>query len=233
MKAGFFGATSALLLALASTPATAQTTVVDEGTFVLREGGREVGREVFAIRRSGTGPGSVIIAQGRVDLGESDDLVTQLEVSGEGFRPATYAVQVEGTEPQRIAGRVAGGRFSARIISPAGEMMREYLAGEGAVIVDEGVAHQYFFIAQQLDGTPTFTVPLIIPRQSRQVSATVTVGDTENVTIGGQSIVARRLSVRANGLPDRTVWVDADGRVLRLEIADRGMTAERLAPPGS
>ena len=83
----------------------AKITVVDEGTFILRENGREVGREVFAIRRSGTGPGAVVVAQGRVDLGESDDLVTQLEVSGEGFRPATYAVQVEGTEPQRIAGR--------------------------------------------------------------------------------------------------------------------------------
>ena len=232
MKANFFGATSALLLALASSPLTAQTTVVDEGTFILRENGREVGREVFAIRRSGTGPGAVVVAQGRVDLGESDDLVTQLEVSGEGFRPATYAVQVEGTEPQRIAGRVAGGRFSARIISPAGEMMREYLAGEGAVIVDEGVAHQYFFIAQRLDQA-TFTVPLIIPRQSRQVSASVTVGATENVTIGGQAIAARRLTVRPTGLPDRTVWVDADGRVLRLEIPDRGMSAERTAPPGS
>ena len=232
MKAYFFAATGALLLALASSPAGAQTTVVDEGTFILRENGREVGREVFAIRRSGTGPGAVVVAQGRVDLGESDDLVTQLEVSGEGFRPATYAVQVEGTEPQRIAGRVAGGRFSARIISPAGEMMREYLAGEGAVIVDEGVAHQYFFIAQRLD-VASFTVPLIIPRQSRQVSASVSVGSTENVTIGGQSIVARRLTVSPTGLPDRTVWVDADGRVLRLEVPSRGMTAERVAPPGS
>jgi len=232
MKAHFFGATSALLLALASSPVGAQTTVVDEGTFVLRENGREVGREVFAIRRSGTGPGAVVIAQGRVDLGEADDLVTSLEVSGEGFRPATYAVQVEGAEPQRIAGRVAGGRFSARIISPAGEMMREYLAGEGAVIVDEGVAHQYYFIAQQL-GESSFTVPLIIPRQSRQVSASVSVGAAESLTIGGQQIAARRLEVRPTGLPDRTVWVDAQGRVLRLEIPDRGMSAERVAVPGS
>ena len=232
MKAGFFGATSALLLALATADAGAQTTLVDEGTFVLRENGREVGREVFAIRRSGTGPGAVVVAQGRIELGESDDLVTQLEVSGEGFRPATYAVQVEGTEPQRIAGRVAGGRFSARIVSPAGEMMREYLAGEGAVIVDEGVAHQYYFIAQRLDDA-TFTVPMIIPRQSRQVSASVTVGASENITIGGQSVAARRLTVSPTGLPDRSVWVDSQGRVLRLEIEGRGMTAERLAPPGT
>ena len=231
MKAYLFGASSALLIALAGSPAQAQTTVVDEGTFILRENGREVGREVFAIRRSGTGPGAVVVAQGRVDLGEADDLVTSLEVSGEGFRPATYAVQVEGDAPQRIAGRVAGGRFSARIISPAGEMMREYLAGEGAVIVDEGVAHQYYFIAQRLDGS-SFTVPLIIPRQSRQVSAAVSVGEPASITIGGRSIMARRLDVRPTGLPDRAVWVDDQGRVLRLEIQSRGMTAEREAPPG-
>ena len=231
MKAFVFGAASAFVLALPA-PAVAQTTVLDEGTFVLRENGREVGREVFSIRMSGTGPGAVVVAQGRVELGEADDLVTSLEVSGDGFRPATYAVQVEGTEPQRIAGRVSGGRFSARIISPAGEMMREYLAGEGAVIVDDGVAHQYYFIAQQLDGA-TFTVPLIIPRQSRQVSASVSVGAPASLTIGGQSIQARRLDVSPSGMPDRSVWVDADGRVLRLEIPSRGMTAERLAPPGS
>lgn len=230
MKAFFFGATSTLLLAVAASAGSAQTTLVDEGTFILRENGREVGREVFAIRRSGTGPAAVVIAQGRVDLGESDDMVTSLEVSGEGFRPATYAVQVEGVSPQRIAGRVAGGRFSARIISPAGEMMREYLAGEGAVIVDEGVAHQYYFIAQRLESA-SFTVPLIIPRQSRQVSAAVSVGASETITIGGVSLAARRLEVRPTGLPDRSVWVDSQGRVLRLEIAGRGMTAERMAPP--
>lgn len=231
MKAFFFGFTTALLLAL-PLPGTGQTTVVDEGTFVLRENGSEVGREVFAIRRSGTGPGAVVIAQGRVELGGADDLVTSLEVSGEGFRPATYAVQVEGDQPQRIAGRVSGGRFSARIISPAGEMMREYLAGDGAVIVDDGVAHQYYFIAQQLDGA-SFTVPLIIPRQSRQVSASVSVGATESITIGGRSIQARRLDVRPAGLPERSVWVDAEGRVLRLEVSGHGMSAERLTAPGS
>lgn len=230
MKAYLFGASSALLLAFGGSAAAAQTTVVDEGTFILRENGREVGREVFSIRRSGTGPGAVVVAQGRVDLGESDDVVTALEVSGDGFRPATYAVQVEGTEPQRIAGRVSGGRFSARIISPAGEMMREYLAGEGAVIVDEGVAHQYYFIAQGLESS-SFTVPLIIPRQSRQVSASVTVGDPASLTIGGRPVMARRLDIRPTGLPDRSVWVDSEGRVLRLEVQGRGMTAEREAPP--
>lgn len=231
MKSFRFAISSALV-ALLSTSAAAQTTVVDEGTFVLRENGREVGREIFSIRRSGTGPGAVVIAQGRVDLGEADDLVTSLEVSGEGFRPATYAVQVEGSEPQRIAGRVSGGRFSARIISPAGEMMREYLAGEGAVIIDEGVAHQYYFISQRLRGD-AFTVPVIIPRQSRQVSASVSVGAAESISIGGQSVTARRLEVRPAGLPSRSVWIDAAGRILRLEIADRGMVAERLAAPGS
>jgi hypothetical protein len=58
-------------------------------------------------------------------------------------------VKVEGAESQQIAGRVVGGRFSAKIISPAGEQMREYLASDGAIVADEGVAHHYYFLARQ------------------------------------------------------------------------------------
>jgi hypothetical protein len=137
---------------------------------------------------------------------------------------------VEGANPEKIAGRVAAGRFSARIVSAGGERMREYLASEGAVLVDEGVAHQYHFLAQRALAGST-QIPLIIPRQNQQVAATVSVAGNERVTIGGATVEARRLVVSVPGGAERQVWVDSQGRVLRLEIPARKFVAERVAAP--
>lgn len=220
----------AVLMAVAPRPAAAQTLLLDEGTFVIRSEGRDIGQETFTIRRSGTDASSVVTAQGRVTLTSAGDIRTSLETAGPALRPAAYQIAIEGDAPQRIAGRVAGGRFSARIVSPEGEMMREYLAGDGAVIIDDGVAHQHYFIARRIDEAP-FTIPVIIPRQSRQASASVSAPVTERVSIAGQSVSARRFSVELTGGDARTVWIDGAGRVLRLEVPAQGLTVERTALP--
>src|SRR5690606_11819836 len=225
----------AIILAAVSSPAAAraQTISLDEGAFRIIMGGREVGRETFVIRQSGSGSGAVIIAQGRVVLdtiGGAAELSPSLEVVGASLRPAAYQVEVRGPDAQRIAGRLVGGRFSARIVSAAGEQMREYLASDGAVLLDETIAHHYYFLARRLDGAP-FRVPVIIPRQSRQVSAGVTPRGTENIVIGGERVQARRMSVEPASGAVRHVWVESQGRVLRVEIPARGYVAERTAGP--
>ncbi len=211
----------------------AQTTTLDEGTFRLLIDGREVGTETFAIRQSGTGDRAVVIAQGRIVLAGADgseQLTSSLQLAGSELRPAAYDLQVEGGDAERIAGRVAGGRFSARIVRPSGEQMREYLVSDGAVIADEGVAHQYYFLAQRV-GAEGGRVPIIIPRTSRQVWAEVSVGGSETVQVGGTSVSARRLDVRPQGGAAAQVWVDALGRVLRVAIPSSSFVAERTAAP--
>lgn len=219
---------------IATNGANAQT-ALDEGSFRLLIGGREVGRETFSIRRAGSGPDAVIIAQGRVSLDGGpapEEVATKLEVSGAAMRPRAYELNVRGEESRRILGQVVGGRVSARIISPGGEALREYLASDGAVLVDEGVAHHYYFIARRLEDAP-FRVPLLVPRLSRQVSAQVSVTGVEPVTIGDARIEARHAIVEMPGSPARHFWADRAGRVLRLEIPDRNYVAERVAPPPS
>ncbi len=220
-------------LALAATPVQSQTVTLDEGSFRLSLNGREVGTEVFSIRQNGSGQNAVIIAVGRVVLdGDKgpQQLNSELQVAGTTLRPAAYEVQVKGASAEQIKGRVVGGRFSAQIVSPAGEQMREYLAGEGAVVADEGVAHQYYFLARRADGK-SVRMPVIIPRLNRQVMANVQAGGTEKVTIGGRSFDARRYTVSPQGQPARELWVDEEGRVLKLEIPDRGYVATRVAAP--
>lgn len=225
--------TAALATLLMPIALSAQTTTLDEGTFRLTVGGREVGTETFSIRQSGSGERAVVIAQGRVVLAGDDgseQLTSSLQLSGAALRPAAYDLQVEGGDAERIAGRVVGGRFSARIVRPSGEQMREYLVSDGAVIADEGVAHQYYFLAQRV-GAEGGRVPIVIPRTSRQVWAQVSVHGSESVQISGSTVTARRLDVQPEGGAAAQVWVDGEGRVLRVAIPSSNFVAERTALP--
>lgn len=218
---------------ISATGLAAQTTTLDEGSFRISIGGKEVGTETFSIRQNGTGEGAVIIAVGRVVLDADQgpqELSSELQVGGRSLRPAAYEVRVQGSDAERITGRVVGGRFSAQIISPAGESMREYLAGDGAVLADDGVAHHYYFLARRLQGSSA-RIPMIIPRQSRQVIAQVKVTGTEEISVGGTTIETRRISITPGASQERIVWVDPEGRVVRMEIPASGFVAVRTNTP--
>lgn len=223
----------ALGLALAPTSARAQTTL-DSGSFRLTRAGQEVGTESFTIRQDGSGPAAVVIAQGTVALDTSkvtQELTSWLRIAPGGGRTTEYRLKIQGTAPERLTGALAGGRFSARILSPAGEMMREYLASAGAVVVDDGIVHQYYFLAREV-GSNTSRVAIIIPRQNRQVLVTVALAPAQPLDIDGHRVQARLLRITGAGLPERQLWVDARGRVLRLAIPALQLVATRTALPG-
>lgn len=221
--------TAALGIALlTAAPALAQTVVIDEGTFRLSVRGTPVGTETFSIRRSGSGDAATVVAQGRTVLDSGEQTRALLQVEGPGLRASAYQIEVSGPQTQSIRGQAAGNRFRATIVSTAGETMREYLTSDGAVVLDNGVAHQHYFLVSRLPGD---AVPIIIPRQSRQVAASITDQGAETITVAGQSVPARRIEVRPAGLAARTVWVDQEGRVLRLRIEADQFLAERTALP--
>jgi hypothetical protein len=223
-------AVAALAAAVLTVPASGQTVMLDEGTFRILLGGREAGMETFSIRQSGTGADAVIIAQGQVTLESSAGVTAQVQVTGTGLRPVAYDVELRGPESRRIRAVVTGSRASARTVSPAGETMKEHLVGDGAVLVDDGVAHHYYFVARRA-ATGATRMPLMNPRESRQVQATVTLGGEESVNVAGQSVRGRRLTVEPAGGDVRQVWIDAENRVLRVEIPSRGYVAVRTALP--
>lgn len=209
--------------------ASAQTTVLDEGTFRLSVGGSPVGTETFSIRQSGSGANATAVAQGRIVLDSGEQTRALLQVQGPGLRPSAYQIEVSAPERQSISGQATGNRFRATIVSTAGEQMREYLASEGAVVLDDGVAHQHYFLIAGLDDQTR--VPIIIPRQSRQISATVSAEGAEEIRIAGREVSARRFLIQPAGMAARTVWVDDQDRVLRVRIPDDDYVAERTALP--
>jgi hypothetical protein len=219
-----------LAVALMAGPASvrAQTVTIDEGTFHLRVNGRDAGTETFIIRQTGTGADAQVIARSRVTLETGTD--TALVQYGEALRPAAYSIQVGGDPGERVSGRVVGRRVSARIVSSEGENMREYLVSEGAVVIDDAVAHQYYFLARRFrEGESRIAV--IVPREARQLWLAVEPHPDETVSVGTGALAATRLVLTPEQGDVRTLWIDSDARILRLEIPSRNFVAERAAPP--
>ncbi|HET7231439.1 MAG TPA: hypothetical protein VFJ16_15630 [Longimicrobium sp.] len=213
----------------AAVPAAAQN--VDQGTFRVYVGDREVGTETFTITQQGSGAGAVTMASGRVELRLSEgslSLAPRLRAQGVGADPVQYQVDVTGDAPQRIVGTISEGRVSQKIVTGAGEQLREYVASSGAVVLDEGVAHHYYFLAQR---THAGRVPVIVPRENRQVIATVTNRGEEPVQVGGRSVRLFHLVVQAQGAAAADVWVDDLNRVIRVEVPSRQYRAVRAELP--
>lgn len=231
LRAGRVLACVALVAVAVGSPLHAQTGATDEGTFRVSVDGRNVGTEEFSIRQSGSGSGAETIATGRVQLTLPTgtlELTPRLRASGLRADPVSYEVSVGGDSPRKIVGTVGSGRFSAKIVSSSGEQLREYVASSGALVLDDGVAHQYYFLARRMRNG---TVPVIIPRENRQVMATVTDRGEERVTIGGTTVNLFHLVVQPADAGERHVWVDALNRVIKVEIPDRNYVAVRTELP--
>ncbi|HYW12107.1 MAG TPA: hypothetical protein VE871_09120 [Longimicrobium sp.] len=212
---------------LLAAPAAAQSGG-DQGTFTVFVEDRQVGTEEFTIVQNGSGD---LLATGRLRLGLPDgtlELDTRLRARGVGTDPVEYQATVGGSAPSRTIGTVGGGRFSAKIVTPSGEQLREYVASNGAVVLDQGVAHHYYFLAQR---THQGRVPVIVPRENRQVIATVTSRGEERVRVGGTEATLFHLVVQPQGGDEHHVWVDALNRVIRVEIPARAWRAERTQVP--
>jgi hypothetical protein len=222
---------SGALALLAAAPLAAQTGADDAGTFAVFVGGHQVGTEEFSIRQSGVGANAEIVATGRVSLQLASgnlELAPRLRTTGFQADPVSYEVTVGGDAPRRISGTVGAGRFSARIVTAAGEQMREYVASSGATVLDDGVAHHYALLARR---TRSGRVPILIPRENRQVMATVRDLGEERLTIDGRTLDLFRLVVTPDGGDERHVWVDALSRVIRVDIPAAGYRAQRTEIP--
>jgi len=218
-------------LMLAVAPTQAQVGASDEGTFEVLVGGRAAGTEQFQLQQSGGGSGSQIISSGRVQLvvpTGTVDLATRLQTSGFQAIPVSYEVSVGGTSPRRMVCTIGGGRVTASIATPSGEQMREFIASSDAIVLDDGIAHHYYFLARRIrDGR----IPIIIPRENRQVMATVRDAGFDQVTVDGAQVPLYHLEVQPDDGDLRHVWVDDLGRVIRVEVPARAYVAMRTELP--
>lgn len=207
-------------------PVSAQTVVLDEGTFTIFLSGEEVGTETFTIRRRGSGAEATFLANAVVTLEGADGSQMRPTLQTENdLSPVAYENVIEGGDVSSVSIRNMGRRFVARISSSAGDRERELRAEPSARLLDRGVAHQYWFLAGATEREGV-TIPVLLPRTGDQISLRVQSVTTEALDVGGQRVQARHVRL-AQGSDTRDVWFDDQGRVLRVEIPGEGFRAVR------
>jgi hypothetical protein len=218
----------ALSLALSST-SFAQVTTVDEGSFTISRGGTRptdrIGQESFTIRRTRGAGGDVVVANAMVTF-DTERIAPALRTDT-SFSPLAYQVEVRtGTDVERLRGRIGGGRFSAQLKTAKGESSKEYIVSDGALILDDDVFHQYYFLVQRVRGGSA-TIPVVIPRRNTQETMRIQAGANEQVRVGTSSVEARHYTVQESAGATRQVWADAQGRILKVQLDAGNITATR------
>lgn len=226
----YFGLLSATLLAVPAA-APSQVTVVDEGSFTISRSGAKIGREVFTIRRTPGPGGDVYVANATVEF-DAERLAPALRAD-DSFAPLAYQLEVRsgGEVRERLRAIVGRGRISAQVKTAKGESTKEYIVADGALVLDDNVFHQYYFLARRASGSGSGSVPVVVPQRNTQVVMRVSAQGNDAVTIGGRGVAARVLVLTEPGGATRHIWVDDQGRVLKVVLDARGITALRDEPP--
>lgn len=203
-----------------------QSRLIDEGTFVVLKGGAPARTENFRISR---GQAGTITATSSLTVG-GQQTTSSLTTDTLGS-PLIYEVRVreKGAKVIDLKAVARAGRLTSMASSQSGdEAMREYPVTPGkSLIVEPGLLHQLFFVPLG-KGPGTFQV--IEPRAARTTSATLTAKGLEPVEIAGHNVTGTHYSLTV-GPARYEFWVDAKGRLLRVDFPAEGLSATRDEPP--
>ncbi|MGH7537117.1 MAG: hypothetical protein ACREMF_00660 [Gemmatimonadales bacterium] len=220
------------LAALVSALALAQTAApLDVGTLVVRIDTQEVARETFRLltRRLGDNTsGWVLATTARWVVGPRPAVLAPVLELAPDSEPAVlvYEVAANGVS-LRIIGQRGLGRYTLRYVSPGRERARELAAAPPTVMVDDSVFAPYLFAAWRAGATPT-AVTGIFPRVALRVPLTIIDLGLAGTTLNRDSTTLRHMLV--TGGPDGPVhvWLGTDGRLMKIEVPERSIRAERL-----
>lgn len=214
---------------LPAIPIAAQATI-DEGSFTLYVNGERVGREQFSIKKSLVSAAPTLLARATITL-EGRRLESTLRTDTTGEPLEFLLEEYEGGDLRaRVRGDASAGRFSERVVNKVGQSEKELRLVPGTVISDSEMVHQYYFFPRS---RAAGRVPVLLPRQLEQGSVTLTVrADSQTVELGNGTLPARHLIVTDAEGNATDLWIDAQGRVLRVAAQARGFVAVRDEPPG-
>ena len=204
----------------------AQGIVVDQGEFSVTVNNRRWGTEEFTIRRAGIGRDDAIFANAVVQLetGGGQEVRPLLRAAPPAGIATSYQVEVDGTDALNLQLRLAGQlRYVAIINSGLGEEHREFPALPDTRVLEQDVAHHYYFLRDAREGR---TIPVLEPRTRSRFLLQVGTPQEEELQLGQRLFETRRVEFSA-GEDRRVVWYDRLGRVLRVSVPVRGYLAER------
>ena len=205
---------------------------LDEGILVVREDTVEVARESFRLshgRLARGGAGWTLATTIRYDRARPVVVLAPiLEVSADTL-PATLQYDVaDPRQPSRILGELGRGRFTVRFVSRATERAREFATGQRAAVLDDSVFALYLFAAWRAAAEPA-GLTAIVPRGLRRETVQVQDHGVIATTLNRDPATLRHVSVTGGLNIVVHLWLDAAGRLMKVHIPSRRLTAERLA----
>jgi len=202
----------------------AQEAPTDRGVLLIMHGNAVVGREEFAVRRSGAaGPGGFTVASTAFyPADRPEHVLTSVVELGPDTLPSVARLEIGNGEQLTVIIGIGRRRITVRRGTATTESAREYPARERPMIVDDSVF-------------APFTVrPPAAPGPRRALSLDGSLGNAVSVQNRGRSptrIGTRTLELDAVelevGRETITAWYDAAGRLIKLAWPARGITVVR------
>jgi hypothetical protein len=205
--------------------------LLDGGTFTLYQGGTRIGEEHFIIQSERTGTELVYRAGAELNLKLDNQTVrisVALEALGSKCRPRRYEAKINGGEATTIVGTLVRDRIRLDVQSPRGDEMREFLLRGRSAIVDKGIVHHHFFIWKLLEGNPSTTATVVVPRENRQHNVTIEDRGEEPVQIDGHELLLKHVAMIDESGATHHLWLDGD-RVMQVHIPEEQFLAVRTA----
>jgi hypothetical protein len=199
---------------------------VDQGTFLVTRNGAPQATESFRILRLDDGS----LQATAQAVGGSRRAVSRLHTDSLGT-PIEYRLTVKdgATTVVDVAAGARGGRLSAKLTDQRGDVsMREYPVPTGrCLILGEDLVNETYFVAL---ANRSGAVQVIDPRAAHGERLTLSARGMEPIDVGGRSVTATHYSLAGAGA-QRDFWIDAAGRLLRVEIPSLGLKASREELP--
>ncbi len=217
-----------VVIALALLVAT-QDVVVDRATLVIREGGREVGRETYTIQQRRLNDGtSGYSLEAR---GSYARLRTSLRMSlSSRWEPRQIeqtTTNFVGGDRTLVTGQAGRGRFRLRTVGPDHESEREHPARDPVLLLSDSVFSGYVLVGYS-----------VIAGQNRFTSIDLSTGERatlnavdrgmQSTIVSGVSMSLRDIEVSAGDVRFH-VWIRPDGSLVKIDLPDHGVVVERLA----
>src|SRR6266571_5302843 len=151
-----------------------------------------------------------------------------LEVNSDTM-PATLQYDVaDPRQPSRILGELGRGRFTVRMVARATERAREFPTGPRVVVLDDSVFAPYVFAAWRATSAPG-ALTAIFPRGLRREVLQIRDMGVAVTTLNRDPARLRHITLGADGQETVSLWLDDTGRLMKVEIPSRRLTAERVA----
>ena len=216
------GASIALVATLAlATGVAAQQ--VDAGRMAVMEGGQRIAIESFRVWEAGPSLMSVANVEPSGNRGGEFQVGIGLDARRRGEQ---YAMR--GPETSSIEGVWSVDRVRLHVVSADGERWRELPSRGACTVLEDGVAHHYLVLVLVLQETGG-PVDVVIPTRAQTARAELVGSEPSQVQIEERPVAATRYDVRVGGSV-RQVWIDNDGRLLRVLDPSSGREAVRLPP---